>query len=103
MIKKQNFIDMMQAFNEFYDDEMLAAFNTLGMQECKIFDIMDQLLDSLSREVDPHREAVVDNLTHDCGDYLCDWLFTSESKLREQYPTPGALYDYIISRYKETE
>lgn len=103
MIKRQNFINMMQAFDEFYDDKMLVAFNTLGMQECKIFYIMDQLLETLSRELDPYREAAVDDLTHDCGDYLCDWLFTSDSELREQYPTPGALYDYIISRYKETE
>ena len=97
---KENFVKALKIFDEYYNGETSKALTTLGIYENKITEFMDGFVDIVATTLDPQNKAKNDDLTYNCGCYVCAWIFGSDW-LRDEYPTPEALYDYITIQYKE--
>ena len=97
---KENFTKALEIFDEYYNGEIFKAFTTLGINENKITQFMDEFVDIVAKTLDPQNKAKDDNLTYNCGCYVCEWLFGGDW-LRGEYPTPEVLYDYVTIQYKE--
>ena len=100
MITRENFITIMNAFDEYWN-EKLEALKALDIHECYFHSFADTILDALEAEIDPKKLARTDDLTYDCGAFLAEWLF-GEGKLQEKCPDAGSLYDYICEAYKKS-
>ena len=98
MISKENFVTIVNAFDEYWN-EKAEALNKLDIYECYFHSFADTILDAIEKEIDPMQLAQTDELTYDCGAFLCEWLF-STGKFQEVCPTAESLYDYIVEKYQ---
>ena len=99
MITKETFIKVMNELDAFYG-ETQALMEKFGFRDDNIIaSSFDRIVDALDTEIDPKELARKDEISKDCGSYICDWLF-GPSELNEKCPTAADLYDYIINRYE---
>ena len=96
MIAKENFVTLVEALDIFWNEKN-SHLEALGIGDNYFHDFADIVMDVLEKEIDPQNTAKNDEYVHDCGAYICDWLFSS-SKLREQCKTAAELYVYILSK-----
>ena len=101
MISKDSFITIVNALDEFWHDknEHLVA---LGISDNYFHDFADAILGAIEADIDPKHMARTDELTYDCGNYLCEWLF-GQGEFQEKCPNAEALYDYIVAKYEATK
>lgn len=97
---KKNFTKALKIFDEYYNGKISDALTILGIYENKLTQFMDEFIDIVAETLDPQNKAEDDDLTYNCGCYICEWLLGNDG-LRDRYPTPEALYDYITAQYKE--
>lgn len=100
MIEKENFIKVMDALDELWNDK-LEAMNALGISESYFMAFSDEIAEAIDRDVDPKHLARTDELTCDCGSYVIEYLI-GEGEFQEVCPTAEALYEYIVNKYIES-
>ena len=99
-MKKENFVKIMDALDEYFNGEIAEAFNLLQMSENRITDKFDTIISVMDAEVDPIGLASDDERVADCGSYICSWLF-GDTDFNEICPDAGTLYDYIQEQYEK--
>lgn len=100
MIAKESFVAQMEVFDEFFNGEISEAFDKLDIYESRLSRLMDKLVNSIDKDIDPDHLAESDENTSYCGSYVCEWLF-GKSEFQEVCSTAEALYDYIVKKYNE--
>ena len=99
MINKESFVTIMNQADDYYNGNILKAFNMLGIGENIINDVIDGILVAIDNDVDPQRRANLNDFTKDCGSYIWEWLI-GLSEFNEICKTAAELYDYIIKEYE---
>lgn len=99
---RENFIKVMDVFDEYFNGELPDALKVFGINEWAIDGYMDTLLDVIDSEVDPLSVAHLDEHegVRDCGSYINEWIF-GKSDFNELCKDAGALYDYITAQYEK--
>ena len=100
MMKKENFVKIMDVLDEYFNGEIAEAFKLLNMGDNRISDKFDIIISAIDMEIDPLGLAREDELTVDCGSYVCSWLF-SDTDFNEVCPNASTLYDYIVNKYHQ--
>lgn len=101
-MEKKNFVTIVKELDTYYNGDIAEAFNKLNIYENRITHSMDLIIDALDEEIDPKHYARNDDLTYDCGSYLCEWLF-GHGEFQEKCSTAEELYDYIAQKYLTAE
>lgn len=101
MISRDSFITIVNALDKFWNEknEHLVA---LGIFDNYFHEFADEILTAIEEDIDPKHTARTDDLTYDCGTYICEWLF-GQGEFQETCPNAGALYDYIVAKYETTK
>jgi len=100
-MQKENFVKMIEALDEYFNGDFSEGMAKLGVQEIIVDKYMDSILDALDAEIDPLHLGAKDELTADCGSYLCVWLFDEDNQFHEICPNANTLYDYIAAAYEK--
>lgn len=98
-MQKQNFIVIMNELDRFYG-ETWDHMKALGLDvESNAFTVcVDNILESIDKEVDPKRLCKTDEYCYDTESYLFEWLF-GKTEFSDKYPTASDLYNYIMDVY----
>ena len=100
MIKRESFIAIMDAADEYFNGDIWKALTILGNGENVITDQMDNILTAIDKDVDPKRLGALDEYTSQCGSYIFEWV-CGEGEFQEVCKTAGDLYDYIVRQYEQ--